>query len=61
MLISFLSKDLFSKRVFNTIYLLKNEDKSKTSALLNINNLKYTFINKKFERKISKSQIYSQI
>ena len=49
---SVLSKNLFNERTFEIVCKLKNNDKFKTSDLLNIDSTKYAFINKKFAQKI---------
>ena len=49
---SFLSKDLFSERTFDTLCTLENKDEFKTTALLNIDSSKHAFIDKEFARKI---------
>ena len=49
---SFLSKNLFNKRTFDTLCTLENKDKFKATALLNINSSKHAFIDKKFARKV---------
>ena len=58
---SFLSKDLFNERAFDTFYTLENKDEFKTIALLNTDNSKHAFIDKEFARKIcDKLNISSQ-
>ena len=49
---SFLSKDLFNERTFDILYTLENKNELKTTALLNIDNSKHAFIDKKFAQKI---------
>ena len=49
---SFLSKDLFNERTFDTLCTLENKDEFKTTALLNIDSSKHAFIDKEFARKI---------
>ena len=49
---SFLSKNLFNERTFNTFCTLENKDEFKTTALLNIDNSEHAFIDKEFARKI---------
>ena len=48
----FLWDNLFSERVFNILDTLKNKNKLKTTALLNIDNSKHAFIDKEFAREI---------
>ena len=49
---SFLSENLFNKRAFDTFYILKNKDEFKTIVLLNTDDSKHAFIDKKFARKV---------
>ena len=49
---SFLSKDLFNERTFDTLCTLENKDELKTTALLNTDNSEHAFIDKKFARKV---------
>ena len=49
---SILSKNLFNERTFETVCKLKNNDKFKTSDLLNIDNTKHVFIDEKFAQKV---------
>ena len=51
---SFLSKDLFNNQTFNIVCKLRNEDKIKTSDLLNIDNTEHAFIDKKFAQNFFK-------
>ena len=56
-----LSKDLFNERTFEIVCKLKNNDELKTFDLLNIDNTKHVFIDKKFAQEIcEKLQITSQ-
>ena len=49
---SFLSENLFNERAFDTFYTLENKDELKTIVLLNTDNSKHAFIDKKFTRKV---------
>ena len=58
---SSLSKNLFSERTFDISYTLENKNELKTIALLNIDNSKHVFIDKKFAREVcDKLNISSQ-
>ena len=49
---SILSKDLFNEQVFEIVYKLKNNNKFKTSDLLNIDSTEHIFIDEKFAQEI---------
>ena len=49
---SFLSKNLFNERTFDTLCTLENKNELKTTALLNIDSSEHAFIDKEFARKV---------
>ena len=49
---SSLSEDLFNERAFDIFCTLKNKNEFKTTALLNTDNSKHAFIDKKFAREV---------